>query len=124
VVTGGFGPAGHDPRSGRVSCSRPSGATAPVGTPATGTAAGRNESMSVLETVLTILLIVCSLLIVALVLMHRGKGGGLSDMFGGGFTSSYGGSSVAERNLDRITVGVGIVWVAIVIALGLLNVSS
>lgn len=80
--------------------------------------------MTMLETVLTILLVVCSLLIVALVLMHRGKGGGLSDMFGGGFTSSYGGSSVAERNLDRITVGVSVVWVAIVIALGLLNVSQ
>jgi preprotein translocase subunit SecG len=80
--------------------------------------------MTLLETVLTILLVVCSLLIVALVLMHRGKGGGLSDMFGGGFTSSYGGSSIAERNLDRITVGVSVVWVAIVIALGLLNVSQ
>lgn len=80
--------------------------------------------MSVLQTVLTILLIVCSILIISLVLMHRGKGGGLSDMFGGGFTSSYGGSSVAERNLDRITVGVSILWVAIVIALGLLNATS
>ena len=51
-----------------------------------------------------------------LVLLHKGKGGGLSDMFGGGVSSSLGGSSVAERNLDRITVIVGRVWFACIIA--------
>ncbi|AKH86567.1 preprotein translocase subunit SecG [Streptomyces sp. CNQ-509] len=55
-----------------------------------------------------------------LVLMHKGKGGGLSDMFGGGMQSSVGGSSVAERNLDRITVVVGLIWFAIIVVLGLL----
>jgi preprotein translocase subunit SecG len=54
------------------------------------------------------------------VLLHKGKGGGLSDMFGGGVSSSLGGSSVVERNLDRLTIGIGIVWFACIVALGLL----
>jgi preprotein translocase subunit SecG len=62
-----------------------------------------------------------SAFMILLVLLHKGRGGGLSDMFGGGVSSSLGGSSVAERNLDRITVGVGVIWFACVIALGLLQ---
>ena len=50
----------------------------------------------------------------------KGRGGGLSDMFGGGVSSGLGGSSVAERNLDRITIGIGMVWFACVVGLGLL----
>jgi preprotein translocase subunit SecG len=69
---------------------------------------------------LTILLVATSLLLILLVLLHKGRGGGLSDMFGGGVSSSLGGSSVAERNLDRLTVGLGVVWLASIIALGLL----
>ncbi|GAA1731094.1 preprotein translocase subunit SecG [Aeromicrobium alkaliterrae] len=65
-------------------------------------------------------LMICSFLLILLVLMHKGRGGGLSDMFGGGVSSSLGGSSVAERNLDRITVGIAVVWFVSVIALGLL----
>jgi preprotein translocase subunit SecG len=57
---------------------------------------------------------------IVLILMHKGRGGGLSDMFGGGISSSLGGSSVAERNLDRITVGIAVVWVVSIVALGLL----
>ena len=72
-----------------------------------------------LSTLLTILLIICSLLLIMLVLLHKGRGGGLSDMFGGGVSSSLGGSSVAERNLDRFTIGIGIIWFACVIGLGL-----
>jgi preprotein translocase subunit SecG len=68
----------------------------------------------------TVLLILTSLLLVLLVLLHKGRGGGLSDMFGGGVSSGLGGSSVAERNLDRITIGAGVVWFACVVALGLL----
>jgi preprotein translocase subunit SecG len=71
-------------------------------------------------TVFTILLILTSLTLVLLVLLHKGRGGGLSDMFGGGVSSSLGGSSVAERNLDRFTVGIGVIWFACVVALGLL----
>ncbi|HJQ07765.1 preprotein translocase subunit SecG [Nocardioides maradonensis] len=73
-----------------------------------------------MSTLLTILLIICSVLLIMLVLLHKGRGGGLSDMFGGGVSSSLGGSSVAERNLDRFTIGIGIIWFACVIALGLL----
>ncbi len=68
---------------------------------------------------LEILLLVVNLLVIVLVLLHKGKGGGLSDLFGGGVSSSLGGSSVAERNLDRITLGLLAVWVASIVALGL-----
>ena len=68
----------------------------------------------------SVVLILASMLMVVLVLMHKGKGGGLSDMFGGGISSSLGGSSVVERNLDRLTVGVGVVWIASIVVLGLL----
>jgi preprotein translocase subunit SecG len=69
---------------------------------------------------LSIALLIFSGLLMLLVLMHKGKGGGLSDMFGGGMQSSVGGSSVAERNLDRITYVVGLVWFGIIVALGLM----
>jgi len=70
-------------------------------------------------------LIVTSLLLILLVLLHRGRGGGLSSLFGGGMQSSLAGSSVAEKNLDRITLFVGAVWLICVIGLGLLmKVSS
>ena len=65
-------------------------------------------------------LVLSSLILILLVLLHKGRGGGLSDMFGGGMSSSSGGSSVAERNLDRITVGLGGIWIACIIGLGLL----
>jgi preprotein translocase subunit SecG len=68
----------------------------------------------------SILLAVTSGLLVLLVLLHKGRGGGLSDMFGGGVSTGLGGSSVAERNLDRITVGIGLIWLLCVFALGLL----
>jgi preprotein translocase subunit SecG len=61
-----------------------------------------------------------SVILIVFILLHAGRGGGLSDMFGGGVSSGLGGSSVAERNLDRFTIGVGLVWIACIIALGLL----
>ncbi|MBM9505607.1 preprotein translocase subunit SecG [Actinacidiphila acididurans] len=67
----------------------------------------------------SIALIIFSLLLLLLVLMHKGKGGGLSDMFGGGMQSSVGGSSVAERNLDRITIVIGLLWFVCIVVLGL-----
>ena len=75
---------------------------------------------TVLVIALAILLVITSVLLVVLILLHRGKGGGLSDLFGGGVSSSIGGSSVAERNLDRLTVGLGLVWTACIVAVGLL----
>ena len=65
-------------------------------------------------------LIVTSLLLILLVLLHRGRGGGLSSLFGGGMQSSLSGSSVAEKNLDRVTLFVGAIWLICVIGLGLL----
>ena len=73
-----------------------------------------------MKIVFTVLLVLTSLLLVLLVLLHKGKGGGLSDMFGGGISSSLGGSSIAERNLDRLTIAIGIVWAASIVGLGLL----
>lgn len=69
---------------------------------------------------LYILLTLTSFLLIGLVLLHKGRGGGLSDMFGGGMSSGLGGSSVAERNLDRITIGAGIIWFTCIVAIGLL----
>ena len=69
---------------------------------------------------LDILLVITSLALVALILLHRGTGGGLSDMFGGGLTSGAAGSARASRNLDLLTLAVGGVWLASVIAVGLL----
>ena len=70
--------------------------------------------------VFTILLLLTSFIMIGLVLLHKGRGGGLSDMFGGGVSSSLGGSSVAEKNLDRLTIGVGVIWIACIVALGLI----
>lgn len=67
-----------------------------------------------------ILLMIISALLVVLVLLHKGKGGGLSDLFGGGISSSFGGSSAAERNLDRITIALGVIWASLIVGLGLL----
>lgn len=69
---------------------------------------------------LSIFVMLLSVLLILLVLLHKGKGGGLSDMFGGGVTSSLGGSSVVERNLDRLTIATGLVWIVAIVALGLL----
>ncbi len=69
---------------------------------------------------LSCLLIVASLVLIVLVLLHRGKGGGLSSMFGGSFYSSLSGSSVVERNLDRLTILSGVVWSVCIFGLGLL----
>ncbi|WP_258723401.1 preprotein translocase subunit SecG [Cellulomonas sp. NS3] len=77
--------------------------------------------MDALRITFQILLVLTSVLLIPLVLLHKGKGGGLSDMFGGGITSSAGSSGVAERNLNRITVTVAIVWAIIIVLLGLIQ---
>jgi preprotein translocase subunit SecG len=73
-----------------------------------------------IEFVLNILLVLTSVLLVVLVLLHKGKGGGLSSMFGGGMTSSLSGSSVVEKNLNRITIFTALVWTVCIVALGIL----
>ena len=77
--------------------------------------------MSVLRIVLQVILAISSLFLTLLILLHKGKGGGLSDMFGGGVSSSVGSSGVAERNLNRITVGFALVWFVVVVLLGLIT---
>lgn len=75
----------------------------------------------IIELVMQIFLVLFSVLLTLLILMHKGKGGGLSDMFGGGLTQNAGTSGVAEKNLNRWTVIIALLWVAIVIALGLMT---
>ena len=69
---------------------------------------------------ISVVLIITSLLMVLLVLLHKGKGGGLSDLFGGGMSSSLGSSSVVERNLDRLTIFTGVVWFLCIVGLNFL----
>jgi preprotein translocase subunit SecG len=73
-----------------------------------------------LNAILIVIQVLASLTLIFLILLHSGRGGGLSDMFGGGVTSNLGASGVAERNLNRITVILGLVWVACIIVLGLI----
>ncbi|GAB4098886.1 preprotein translocase subunit SecG [Sinomonas halotolerans] len=76
--------------------------------------------MEVLTIILQILLGITSLLLTLLILMHKGRGGGLSDMFGGGMSSGLASSGVAEKNLNRFTVVLGLTWGLVIIALGLI----
>jgi preprotein translocase subunit SecG len=76
--------------------------------------------MFILQTIVQVLLGITSLLLTLLILLHRGRGGGLSDMFGGGTSSNLGASGVAERNLNRITVILALLWVASIVVLGLI----
>ena len=64
------------------------------------------------------ILIITRLVLILLVLLHKGNGGGLSDLFGGGVSSTLGSSSVVERNLDRITIFFGVLWFVVIVALG------
>ncbi len=76
--------------------------------------------MEIAQVFFQVILGITSLLLTLLILLHKGRGGGLSDMFGGGTTSNLGSSGVAERNLNRFTVILGLVWVSAIIVLGLL----
>ncbi len=73
--------------------------------------------MEAIKIVLQVLLGITSLLLTLLILLHKGRGGGMSDMFGGGMTSSLGSSGVAERNLNRVTVILGLTWAVVIIGL-------
>ncbi|WP_298459931.1 preprotein translocase subunit SecG [uncultured Cellulomonas sp.] len=77
--------------------------------------------MDALRITLQLLLVLTSLLLIPLVLLHKGKGGGLSDMFGGGVSSNIGSSGVAERNLNRITVMTAVLWAVVIVLLGLVQ---
>ncbi len=77
--------------------------------------------MSVILIICEVLLVITSVLLILSILLHKGKGGGISDMFGGGISTSMRSSGVAERNLNRITIGVALVWVTVVILMGLIT---
>lgn len=66
---------------------------------------------------LSIILILTSVVLALFILLHKGRGGGMSDLFGGGMSTGMGGASVAERNLDRLTVIIGLVWLACILGL-------
>ena len=76
--------------------------------------------MDVLQVILQIQLGITSLLLTLLILLHKGRGGGLSDMFGGGMSSGLSSSGVAERNLNRFTIILGVTWGVVIIGLGLI----
>ena len=75
--------------------------------------------MQILQVIVEVILGITSLLLTLLILLQKGRGGGLSDMFGGGVTSNLGASGVAERNLNRITVVLALIWLACIVVLGL-----
>jgi len=77
--------------------------------------------MEILQIALQVILGITSLLLTLLILLHKGRGGGLSDMFGGGVTSSLGSSGVAERNLNRVTIILGLIWIVCIVVLGLIT---
>jgi preprotein translocase subunit SecG len=101
----------------------PAGATAPaLDTRDRGREPNEDVShVDVLQIILQVVLVLTSAFLTLLILMHKGKGGGLSDMFGGGISSAAGSSGVAERNLNRITIGFALVWAIVIVLLGLVQ---
>ncbi|MGB3414810.1 MAG: preprotein translocase subunit SecG [Microbacteriaceae bacterium] len=77
--------------------------------------------MEILRIILLVIIALTSLLLTLLILLHKGRGGGLSDMFGGGITSSLGSSGVAERNLNRFTIILGTIWIVSIVILGFVS---
>lgn len=77
--------------------------------------------LALVKTILQVLLVVAGLLLVLLILLHKGKGGGLSSLFGGGVQSNLSGSTVVEKNLDRVTIVMVIIWLACIIGLNLIQ---
>jgi len=75
--------------------------------------------MEILYIIVQVVLALTSILLTMTILLHRGRGGGLSDMFGGGVTSNLGSSGVAERNLNRLTIIIAVIWVLAVVTIGL-----
>lgn len=78
------------------------------------------DAKSIITVICEVLLVISSLFLILTILLHKGKGGGVSDMFGGGLSSSATSSGVAERNLNRITIFTALVWIVTIIVLGLL----
>ncbi|MGD7001225.1 preprotein translocase subunit SecG [Corynebacterium halotolerans] len=70
---------------------------------------------------LQIILVLSSILLTVFVLLHKGKGGGLSSLFGGGVQSNLSGSTVVEKNLDRYTILTAVIWIVCIVALNLVQ---
>lgn len=66
---------------------------------------------------LSIVLILTSIVLALFILLHKSRGGGMSDLFGGGMSTGMGGTSVAERNLDRLTIIIGVIWLVAIAGL-------
>ena len=81
----------------------------------------RRGLVEILQIIMQVILGVTSVLLTLFILLHKGRGGGLSDMFGGGVGGSLGSSGVAERNLNTITVAVSLAWLASIVVLGLIT---
>jgi preprotein translocase subunit SecG len=75
--------------------------------------------MEILYIIVQVILAITSILLTMTILLHRGRGGGLSDMFGGGVSSTLGSSGVAERNLNRLTIVIAVIWVLAIVTIGL-----
>ncbi len=75
--------------------------------------------MEILYIIVQVVLALTSVLLTMTILLHRGRGGGLSDMFGGGVTSNLGSSGVAERNLNRLTITIAVIWFLAIVTIGL-----
>jgi preprotein translocase subunit SecG len=75
--------------------------------------------MAAVQTALLVLLAITSVLLTLMILLHKGSGGGVADMFGGGVTNTMSSSGVAQRNLNRITIVLGLVWLTVIVLLGL-----
>lgn len=74
-----------------------------------------------MQLALQIILVISSIMMTLFVLLHRGKGGGLSSLFGGGVQSNLSGSTVVEKNLDRVTILSGIIWIGCIVGLNLIQ---
>ncbi len=72
-----------------------------------------------LTVVIIVIQVIVSFLLIGMVLLHSGKGGGLSEMFGGGLGQAAAGSTVAERNLDRATVACAVCFMFTTIILAI-----
>ncbi len=77
--------------------------------------------MGILKIVFQVILVLASVLLTLLILLHKGCGGGLSDMFGGGIASSVGSSGVAEKNLNRFTLLMSVLWAVSVVLIGVIE---
>ncbi len=77
--------------------------------------------MQALTVTLQVALVILGLVLIALVLIHRGRGGGISDMFGGGIASGIQSTGSGERTLSRITWAIAFVWGLVVVLLGLVS---